>query len=92
MLGALKRPILKLFAEVGTPVRLFKVSSTQFNEVANTKVDKDVANIVEENSHPVAKRLMDFFDVPENWGKDAVKSGKFKVIHFSIDFNVFTFY
>lgn len=75
---------------MSTPVRLFQVSSTRLNEVVNPKVEKD-ANIVEENSHPVAKRLMDFFDVPENWGKDAVKSGKLKVIHLFVGLNVFTF-
>lgn len=82
MLGVLKRPVLRLFSEVGTPVRLYQVSSTRFNEVANTKVDKDVANIVEENSHPVAKRLMEFFDAPENWGKDSVKSGELTLFCF----------
>lgn len=74
MLGAFKRPVLRLFGEA-TQIRLYQVSSTRFNEVANTKVENDVAPIVEENSHPVAKRLMDFFDAPENWSKDAVKSG-----------------
>lgn len=75
MLGAFKRPVLRLFGEA-TQIRLYQVSLTRFNEVANTKVENDVAPIVEENSHPVAKRLMDFFDAPENWSKDAVKSGR----------------
>lgn len=81
MLGAFKRPVLRLFGEA-TQIRLYQVSSARLNEVANSKVEKDVAHIVEENSHPIAKRLMDFFDAPENWGKDSVKSGMFKMFAF----------
>ena len=52
-----------------------KFLSSNSSTVASTS-EQESADLTKLSSEEIHKRLMTFFDVPENWTKGEVKSGK----------------
>ena len=57
--------------------KLFRTSVISLNEIVHHQQQQQVNNNNNDTSEQINKRLMDFFDLPQNWGKDEVKSGIF---------------